>query len=174
MKQKNKGGFLGMLLGTLGASLLGNMLSAKDFVQTGDGATSPKGGGTIRAGEGATSTSQRKKTEFLVPSDLWIILKHKHITRMNKKLTVFIQETTCLKKRLGKCDDSQWVQINDNLLYSFVCESNCLHNSKLNTVTYFDNLRVGHILDNIKKFIVNKNTTTNSYRIKSNDSIICG
>ena len=70
MKQKNKGGFLGMLLGTLGASLLGNMLSAKDFVQTGDGATSPKGGGTIRAGEGATSTSQRKKTGFLVPSDL--------------------------------------------------------------------------------------------------------
>ena len=51
MKQKKKGGFLGMLLGT---SLLGNMLSGKDFVQSGDGATSPKGGGTIRTGEGAT------------------------------------------------------------------------------------------------------------------------
>ena len=41
-------------------------------------------------------------------------------------------------------------------------------------MTYFDNFRVGHILDNIKKFVVNKNTTTNSYRIKSKDSIMCG
>ena len=122
MKQKNKGGFLGVLLGTLGASLLGNMLSGKDLVQTGDGATSPKGGGTIRAGEGATSASQRQKTGYLVSSDLWIVLKHKHITRRNKKLTVFIQETTFLKKRMGKCNNSQWVQTNGNSLYSFVCE----------------------------------------------------
>ena len=44
MKQKNKKrGFLSMLLGTLGASLLGNLLT---------------GEGVMRAGEGAIATSQ--------------------------------------------------------------------------------------------------------------------
>ena len=41
IKQKEKGGFIGILLGTLGASLLGNLLTGK---------------GTIRAGKGAIET----------------------------------------------------------------------------------------------------------------------
>ena len=41
-KEQN-GGFLGMLLGTLGASLLGNLLTGKNIVRAGEG--------TIRAGE---------------------------------------------------------------------------------------------------------------------------
>ena len=46
MKQKNKKrGFLSMLLGTLGASLLGNLLTGK---------------GVMRAGEGVIATSQRR------------------------------------------------------------------------------------------------------------------
>ena len=32
-----KGGFLGMLLGTLGASILGNMLAGKGFIRAGFG-----------------------------------------------------------------------------------------------------------------------------------------
>ena len=44
-KQKNKkAGFLGILLGTLGASLLGNLFIGKGVMRTGYG--------TIRAGEG--------------------------------------------------------------------------------------------------------------------------
>ena len=47
MKEKNKkGGFLSMLLGTLGASLLGSMVAGK-AVRTG-------GEGVFRAGEGVT------------------------------------------------------------------------------------------------------------------------
>ena len=34
---EQKGGFLGMLLGTLGASLLGNMLTEKGIVRVGSG-----------------------------------------------------------------------------------------------------------------------------------------
>ena len=41
--QKQKGGFLGMLLGTLGASLLGNMLAGKGVIRAGEG--------VIRAGQ---------------------------------------------------------------------------------------------------------------------------
>ena len=35
--KEHKGGFLGMLLGYLGASLLGNMLAGKEVVRTGSG-----------------------------------------------------------------------------------------------------------------------------------------
>ena len=51
--KKWTGGFLGLLLGILGASLLGNMLACKGFIRAGDGvtATSPEGWGTIRSGK---------------------------------------------------------------------------------------------------------------------------
>ena len=44
------GGFLGMLLGTLGASLLGNMLAGKEIARAGSG--DRKGEGIVRAGYG--------------------------------------------------------------------------------------------------------------------------
>ena len=43
--KEQKGGFLSMLLGTLGASLLGNMLAARGVIRAGEG--------TIRAGYGS-------------------------------------------------------------------------------------------------------------------------
>ena len=49
MKQKNKKeNFLSMLLGTLGASLLGNVLAGKGIVRAGSG--NKKGRGIVRAG----------------------------------------------------------------------------------------------------------------------------
>ena len=44
--KEQKGGFLSMLLGTLGASLLGNLLTGKGFVRAGNG--------TIRACYGSS------------------------------------------------------------------------------------------------------------------------
>ena len=43
--KEQRGGFLGMLLGTLGASLLGNLLTGKSIMRGGDG--------IVRAGEGS-------------------------------------------------------------------------------------------------------------------------
>ena len=48
--KKQKGGFLSMLLGTLGASLLGNLLTGKGIVRAGSG--NKKGKGIVRAGTG--------------------------------------------------------------------------------------------------------------------------
>ena len=48
--KEQKGGFLSMLLGTLGASLLGNLLTEKEFVRAGSG--NNKGKGVVRAGYG--------------------------------------------------------------------------------------------------------------------------
>ena len=49
--KEQKGGFLSMLLGTLGASLLGNLLTGKGINKKGKG-TNIAGEGIIRAGEG--------------------------------------------------------------------------------------------------------------------------
>ena len=48
--KEQKGGFLSILLGTLGASLLGNLLSGKRIVRAGFG--NKKGKGIVRAGYG--------------------------------------------------------------------------------------------------------------------------
>ena len=62
--KEQKRGFLSMLLGTLGASLLGNILAGKGIVRAGDGAmvktktrSKKQGKGIVRAGYG-------KKTDF--------------------------------------------------------------------------------------------------------------
>ena len=51
MKQKCKRGFLSMLLGILGASLLGSVLSWKEIVRVGSG--NKNGKGIVRAGYGS-------------------------------------------------------------------------------------------------------------------------
>ena len=64
--KEQKGGFFSMLLGTLGASLLGNILTGgKGIVRAGEGsvASRTKGYGIVRAGEGSGS---KKKTKFTV------------------------------------------------------------------------------------------------------------
>ena len=48
--KEQKGEFLSMLLGTLGASLLGNLLTGKGIVRAGSG--NKKGKGIVRAGTG--------------------------------------------------------------------------------------------------------------------------
>ena len=48
--KEQKGGFLSMLLGTLGASLLGNILAGKGIVRAGSG--NKKGEDLVRAGYG--------------------------------------------------------------------------------------------------------------------------
>ena len=50
--KEQKGEFLGMLLGTLGASLLGNLLTGKGVIAT------SQARGTIRAGEQAITVGQ--------------------------------------------------------------------------------------------------------------------
>ena len=43
-----------------------------------------------------------------------------------------------------------------------------------NEVIYFDSFGIEHIPKEIKKFISNKNIKTNIFRIKANNSIMCG
>ena len=64
--KEQKGGFLSTLLGTLGASLLGNLLTGgKGIMRAGEGsvASRTKGDGVVRAGSG----SKKKKLNSLLP-----------------------------------------------------------------------------------------------------------
>ena len=56
--KKQKGGFLSMLLGTLGASLLGNLLTGKGIHRAG------KDKGIHRAGEGIVRAGEGNKLDF--------------------------------------------------------------------------------------------------------------
>ena len=63
--KEQKGGFLSMLLGTLGASLLGNVLTGKGILIAGSGKKKEKGNkkakGIVRAGTGRPLSSTSKK-----------------------------------------------------------------------------------------------------------------
>ena len=63
--KEQKGGFLSMLLGTLGASLLGNLLTGKGVLRAGSGnkkeKENKKGKGILRAGSGHPLSSTSKK-----------------------------------------------------------------------------------------------------------------
>ena len=56
--KEQKGGFLSMLLGTLGGSLLGNLLTGKGIYRAGTGK------GINRAGEGVLKAGYGNKIDF--------------------------------------------------------------------------------------------------------------
>ena len=58
--KKQKGGFLGMLLGTLGATLLGNMLTGKGVLRAGYG--NKKGKGMLIVSYGNTKRKRNLKS----------------------------------------------------------------------------------------------------------------
>ena len=63
--KEQKAGFLSMLLGTPGASLLGNLLSGKRMIRAGSGYPSKKGKEIVRAGYGRPlSSSSQNKMDF--------------------------------------------------------------------------------------------------------------
>ena len=62
-RKKQKGGFLSMLLGTLGAILLRNLLAGKGIVRA--GSWNEKGKGIVRAGcDRPSSSASQKQWDF--------------------------------------------------------------------------------------------------------------
>ena len=79
--KEQRGGFLSMLLGTLGASLLGNLLTGKGIMRAGDG--------IVRAGEGSGS---KKKLNSLLPFHPLTNIEINKYYKMNLELMVYILE----------------------------------------------------------------------------------
>ena len=145
VKQQREG-FLSMLLGTLGASLLGNLLSG--------------GKGAIRAREGI-----KKKSNLLLPfhplTNFEISEYFENEPRFNgvysrDNLPANIKKGTYLDEYEDA--GTHWVA-----LY--------VKNKK---VVYFDSFGVEHVPKEIIKFIKNKDIIANIFRLQAYDSIMCG
>ena len=169
--KEQKGGFLGMLLGTLGASLLGNLLSSgKGIVRAGEGAT--KGTGIVRAGEGATKGAGAKKEQKfnLMPPHPLINFEiseyYKNEPRFN---SVYLRDnfpkTSVIKKGAYVINLDEYTDIGTHWITLYV---------KTNEVIYFDSFGVEHIPKEIKKFIGNKDIKANTFKLQAYDSIMCG
>ena len=88
--KEQQGGFLSMVLGTLHASLLGNMLVGKGFIRAGEG--------TVRAGYGSRRSSLKKIFSRRFHHILEQTLKYESIIRMNLYSMGFILKIISLIK----------------------------------------------------------------------------
>ena len=160
--KEQRGEFLGMLLGTLGASLLGDVLSkglsGKDVIRAGEG--------TIRAGYGSKGSSL-KIFLTLLPHPLTNFEIQEYYQNEPRFNGVFSRDNLPNSIKNGA------YVINLDEYYDIGTHWVALHvNNK--TITYFDSFGVEHIPREIMKFIACKKIITNIYRIQAYDSIMCG
>ena len=161
--KEQRGGFLSMLLGTLGASLLGDILSkglsGKGVIRAGEG--------TIRAGYGSKRPSL-KKCLTLPPHPLTNFEIQKYYQNEPRFNGVFSRDNlpnNNIKNGAYVINLDKYHDIGTHWIALYV-------NNKI--VTYFDSFGVEHIPKEIMKFINRKKIITNIYRIQAYDSIMCG
>ena len=160
--KEQTGGFLGMLLDTLGASLLCDVLSK---------GLSGKGviracKGTIRAGYGSKGYSL-KKFLTLPPHRLTNFEIQEYYKNEPRFNGVFSRDNlgSTVKKGAYVINLDEYHDIGTHWVALYVYNK---------TVTYFDSFGVEHIPKEIMKFIARKKIITNIYRIQAYDSIMCG
>ena len=157
--KEQKGGFLSMLLGTLGASLLGNLLTGGKGIMRADD-------GIVRAGEG--NGSKKKKLNSLLPfhplTNIEISVYYKNEPRFNG-----VYSRNNLPKTIKK--GAYVINLDE---YEKTCTHWISLFVKANKVIYFDSFGVEHIPKEINKFIGNKKIKASIFRIQAYDSIMCG
>ena len=165
--KEQRGGFLSMLLGTLGASLLGKLVTGgKGIMCAGDG--------IVRAGEGSRS---KKNLNFLLPfhplTNIEISEYYKNEPRFNG---VYSRNNlpNKIKKGAYVINLDEYENTGTHWVSLFV---------KANEVIYFDSFGGEHIPKEINKFIHskelgpaigNKKIKASIFRIQAYDSIMCG
>ena len=165
--KEQRGGFLSMLLGTLGASLLGNLLTGKGIMRAGEG--------IVRAGEGSKKNPLNSLLPFHLLTNIEISEYYSNEPRFNG---------VCSRDNLPKITKKGAYVINLD-----ECENTGTHWMalfvKTNEVIYFDSFGIEHIPKEINKFIRskelgsavgsnNKKIKANIFRIQVYDSIMCG
>ena len=156
---EQRGGFLSMLLGTLGASLLGNLLTGgKGIMRAGDG--------IVCAGE--RSGSKKKNVNLLLPfhplTNIEINEYYKNEPRFNG---VYSRNNLPNKIQKGAyvINLDEYENTGTHWVSLFV---------KIKYTVYFDSFGVEHIPKEINKFIGNTDIKSNIFRIQAYDSITCG
>ena len=148
--KEQKGGFLGMLLGTLGASLLGNILAGRGVIRAGEV--------TIRTGYGSKKIINKPLTNFEIEA------YYQNEPRFND---VYSRDNLPDKTKDGAylINLDEYPDIGAHWIALYV-------NNK--TVTYVDSFEIEHISKKVKKFVNNKNVIANIFRTQAYDSVMCG
>ena len=150
--KEQRAGFLSMLLGTLGASLLGNLLSG--------------GKGIMRAGEG--SRSKKKQLNLLLPfyplTNIEISEYYKNEPKFNG---VYSRNNllNTIKKGAYVINLDEYENTGMHWIALFV---------KPKYTVYFDSFGIEHIPKEINKLFGNNDIKSNIFRIQAFDSIMCG
>ena len=175
--KEQRGGFLSMLHGTLGASLLGNLLTGgKGKVRAGEGsvASRAKGEGIVRAGEGSKKTNLNSLLPFLPLTNIEISEYYASESRFNG---VYSRDNLpkVTKKGAYVINLDEYENTGTHWIALFV---------KTNEVIYFDIFGIEHIPEEINKFIGNEQSSSakarnkeikaNIFRIQAYNSIMCG
>ena len=156
--KKQKGEFLNMLLGTLGASLLGNLLAGgKGIVRAGDGIVRA-GDGILRAGEGSKKNNLNSLLPFHPLTNIEISEYYASESRFNG---VYSRDNLpkITKKGAYVINLDEYKNTGTHWIALFV---------KTNEVIYFDYFSCGieHIPKEINKFIGNEQSSSAKARNK--------
>ena len=154
--KEQRGGFLSMLLGILGASLLGNLLTGgKGIMRAGDG--------IVRAGSG----SKKKKLNSLLPFHPLTNIEMSEYYPNEPRFNGLYSRNNLpnkIKKGAYVINLDEYENTGTHWVSLFI---------KASKVTYFDSFGIEHIPKEINKFI-NNNIESNIFRIQGYDSIMCG
>ena len=145
--KEQRGGFSSMLLGALGASLLGNLLSGKGLARAGEG--------IVRAGEGVKKKQQKFSLMPFHPlANIEINEYYKNEPRFNG---VYSRNNLpkIIKKGAYLINLDEYANIGTHWIALFV---------KPKYTVYFDSFGVEHIPKEIKKFIGNRDIKANIFR----------
>ena len=157
--KEQKGGLLSMLISTLGASLLGNLLAGKGIIRAGSG--NKKGKGIVITGTG-------KKMEFLMSRHPLTNFEIKKYDQNEPRFNgIFSRNNLSLKIKDGAYVISldEYADVGTHWIALF-CNRN--------EIVYFDSFGVEHVPEEIKTFVGNKNIIANIFRVQANDSVMCG
>ena len=153
--KEQTGGFLSMLLGTLGASLLSNLLTGgKGIMRAGDG--------IVRAGSGS-----KKPLNSLLPFHPLTNIEIKEYYANEPRFNGVYSRNNLpnkIKKGAYVINLDEHENSGTHWVFLFV---------KANKVIYFDSFGIEHIPKEINKFIGNNKIKSNIFRIQAYDSITC-
>ena len=152
--KKQRGGFLTMLLGTIGGSLSGNMLAGK---------------GMNREGEEITKAGYRSQFFWkIIPSYLLTNFEiQKYYQNKSRFNGIYSRDNLPKKIKDGAyvINLDKYYDIGTHWIAFYVLNNN---------VTYFDSFGVEHISNETEKFINGFTIKTNIYRMQAYDSVMCG
>ena len=158
-----------MLLGTLGASLLGNILGGKGTIAMSHGQGINRAGeGIVRAGYGCRSlNSSKNKMDINAAHPLNNFEMQKYYQNEPRFNGFYSRDNLSVEMKDGAyiINLDEYSDVGTHWVALYV----------KNNVTYFDSFGVEHIPKEIKKFINGSlSITTNIFRIQAYDSIMCG